>query len=302
MFLYKFPTFTTSYYFPRIEENYKHLYNIYSPYGNILSKLYWSLFKRFNLIRRISRVNINNLNFPYKTIINLVGKDKIISFNMGSPGIYNKISMIGYDPKKDESFFAKFSTKKEAMELTKNEIRIYKVLGGSNLTPKILDYKIQNNFTFLKAEYIKGERPKSFDISSNIVNICVELSQLHLDVIDKNKNLITCLSHGDFCPWNMIVNNNQYKLIDWEMAAERPLGFDLFTYICQVTNLLKPEITLIKAIETNVDTINYYFKIHSIEDWVPYLKAFAEETKNFKIRKGNAKLAERYNCLITYKL
>ena len=150
----------------------------------------------------------------------------------------------------------------------------------------------------MKAEYIKGERPKEKDINSEIVQLCILLKNFHLSgSIRGNNSLETCLSHGDFCPWNILVSDKEMRLIDWELAKDRPLGYDLFTYICQIAILFKPESNLLQVIDNNIKFIKEYFDYCGIKNYIPYLKAFAKEKSDYELKKGNIQSYNKYHKL-----
>lgn len=152
---YRFKTFTTSYYFPHLDSSLQYMYGLYSPYGGRLSKIYWWLFKHSSVVRSLTSVNEKDLEFPYSKIKASDGNDTLMSFNMGSPSVEQKISILGYDKTLDIPFFAKFSEKPRAKKLTKNEIRIYRMLDGTGLTPKLLQSVDTDDYVYLKAEFIK---------------------------------------------------------------------------------------------------------------------------------------------------
>lgn len=300
MKLFRFQTFTTTYYFPKIDKSKQYLYGLYSAYGGKLSKIYWWLFQHSVIIRNITAVDSSKVTFDYEKINYLLGGNSIMSFNMGSPGDLQKISILGYNTLEKKPFFAKYSVKPKAIELTKNEISIYQQLSGNDLVPKLYNFGINEEYVWLKTEYIKGKRIEKPNLSEKVFHLCLNLSKYHLNNkrIKDGHNLQLCLSHGDFCPWNMLVCDEHIKLIDWEQAKDRPLGFDLFTYITQITNLIYPEMTLDMAIKNHKVYIKRYFDKYGIKDWHPYLKAFAIETKAFKEMKGSLEIAARYDCLL----
>lgn len=274
------------------------MYGLYSAYGGRLSKLYWYLFKKWRIIRTLTVTSEQNLNFPYQLIKEVNGTDSLMSFNMGSPGVEQKISILGYDNQKHSPFFAKFSQKSAAKELTKNEIEIYKILKNTKLTPQLLNYKIREEYVFLKTEYIKGERFRNKIVTPEILELCLKLKDYHLTTMKSDNNgLQLALSHGDFCPWNILIYENQMKLIDWELAKDRPLGFDLFTYICQVSLLFNPEDELLQVIDKNNALIKKYFMDCKIDNYLPYLKAFSTEKASYEKSKGNNKAFEKYHQL-----
>lgn len=296
MLYFIFKTFTTSYYFPNLSKDKRFMYGLYSAYGGKLSKIYWNLFKKCFLVRQLTSVNEKDLPFPYQTIKDCLGKNTSLAFNMGSPGIEQKISILGYDNELKQPFFAKFSQKEAAKALTVNEIKIYQLLDNTRLTPKLLHYQITDEYVCLKAEYIQGERPKNRQLNQQIVDLCLKLKDYHIEKKD-NDNLKHSLSHGDFCPWNMLVSNENIRLIDWELAKERPLGYDLFTFICQVSSLFEPEKNLLHAIDQNNSLVQYYFKQCDIPDYLPYLKAFAQEKAEYEKGKNNIQLYNKYHQL-----
>lgn len=299
MKLYRFRTFTTSYYFPNITKETRFLYGLYSPFGGILSKVYWALFKNFRLVRCFSCIDTKKVDFPYTKIMDVDGTDSILSFNMGSPGVEQKISILGWSKDEKKPFFAKFSQKPKAIELTKNEISVYKLLSKTGLVPQLLKEDIGQGYAYLKTEYVKGCRPQSTELTREIMQLSLTLNDYHLgDSNTKANNLKTALSHGDFCPWNMLEYDGKIRLIDWELAAERPLGHDLFTYIVQTSLLLTPECNLKEAIKSNEDIISEYFSSFGIENYKPYIKVFVEERYKYEVNKGNDERANRLNEII----
>ena len=150
MTLYRFKTFTTSYYFPKLSSETQYLYSIYSAFGGKLSKVYWFLFRKIAFFRSLHSVNVNNLDFPYHQICELEGNNSLMSFNLGSPGLERKISILGYNSIEKKAFFAKFSEQKAAMELSENEINILKSLQNTGLVPVLYDAFITEKYVFFK--------------------------------------------------------------------------------------------------------------------------------------------------------
>jgi tRNA A-37 threonylcarbamoyl transferase component Bud32 len=296
--MYKFQTFTTSYYFPKLRKDKRYMYGLYSAYGGKAAKLYWWLFRNSSVIRRINAVDTGKLTFPYTLIKEVDGGDSLMSFNMGSPGIEQKISILGYNNQTKQPFFAKFAQKPAAMELSKNEIHILNMLNGSGFTPALLDYKITPEFVYLKTEYIKGKRPRSRRLTKEITELSIRLSQFNLrnEIHHTDQNLQLSLSHGDFCPWNFLENNGNIRLIDWETAKERTLGYDLFTYIFQPA-LLFNEAEPLKHLEIDRHFIDLYFSAFGISDYLPYLKSFATLKVQEEKRKNNSDLWKKYGDL-----
>lgn len=294
---YRFKTFTTSYYFPKLSKKTQYMYGLYSAYGGMLSKIYWSLFKKIQFIRVLTSVKEESLPFPYSTIQNCVGKNSLLAFNMGSPGVEQKISILGYDYSTQSPFFAKFSQKKRAMELSKNEIQILTALKDTDIATILFDYKITDNYVFLKTECVQGTRPQSRNINEKVVEIAIQLSKIHLTDLKEKENIQYSFSHGDFCPWNFLVCDGNLRLIDWEMAADRPLGYDIFTYLFQ-TSFLFEEKALTDILKINESYIHAYFQAFDIIDYYPYLKEFA----NFKLKETSpdSSLYPKYQTLYNF--
>lgn len=279
MTYYRFSTFTTAYYFPEIEDrDATFLYGLYSPYGGKLSRWYWRLFKQSHLVRLLTSVSDNRLPFPYKQIRDLTGEEAMLSFNMGSPGKEQKISMLGYVPQTKQKFFAKYAQKPDAMRLSRHEIEVLRLLKDTKLVPQLYDSKIANDYVYLQTECVQGRRPYDTLLNNNVVDLLVTLSSFHYpDSANQTTDLRTCLSHGDFCPWNMLVQpDNSLRMIDWEMADERILGYDLFTWLLNVAGLVTGKIPLYHIIEKNRKYIMRYFNALQISDYTPYLKAYVE--------------------------
>lgn len=300
MKFYRFKTFTTSYYFPELDNVHQYMYGLYSAYGGRLVRIYWWLFRKCRIVRKCSSVDESRLDFPYRLIRRVDGTDSLMSFNMGSPGVEQKISILGWDNEKQMPFFAKFSQKPVARSLTENEIRVYRVLNETMLTPKLLGCSHGKDYDYLKAEYIPGIRPKTRELTDDVVQLCIMLSQHHLtEKRTDASGLPLCLSHGDFCPWNILVSDKGMRLIDWELADDRPLGFDMFTYICQVSALFTPEKSLQKSIDDAGEMIKRYFTVFGITEYMPYLRVFAEKKIEYERGKENSRLLDKYEELLS---
>lgn len=281
MNLYRFKTFTTSYYFPEVSNDKKYLYGLYSPYGGKLSRLYWYLFTHFSLVRKLTKVREEDLDFPYDLIKKAERNDSLMSFNLGSPGREQKISILGYDHSLQQRFFAKFSQKPDARALSINEIEVLKKLQGTGLVPALYPHEINDEYVFLKTACINGARPTGVSMNTELLHLLFSLADISAKGPDENAELRYAFAHGDFCPWNMLVTEGGLRLIDWEMAADRPLGYDLFTYIFQTAFLLNPSAGLQELLAKNKDWVVDYFTHFGIGDWKPYLASFTD----YKIEK-----------------
>lgn len=270
MNLYRFKTFRTTYYFPPIVKGLEFLYGLYTPYG-LMARVYWWMFRHFSVVRLLNRVDCGSLNFSYEQIINLMPPKSILSFNMGTPGYEQKISMLGIE-QNGQRFFSKYSVKPDAMVLSRHEIDVLTALKDSKVTPELLDYKIEDKYCFFRTSYVEGESLSALCLNKWIVDLSVSISKIHIACFDSA--LLSGLSHGDFVPWNIMVKDGIYKLIDWEMADERPLGYDLFYFIYQIGKLFATNELFIDRINANKAYLDHYFNAFDIEDWYPYFDDF----------------------------
>lgn len=277
MNLYRFKTFRTSYFFPQLDDSRSFLYQLYTPYG-LLSRIYWWLFRHVFLVRWLNKLSIVDTTFPYTKIMGLLPKGCVVSFNMGTPGDEQKISMLGVDSG-GHRFFAKYSQKPRAIELSKNEIDILGDLDGTGLVPELYDYQIGEDFCFFRTSYVNGVNNSSLVLNDAIVDLAITISKTHLHQDNGDDRLMTGLSHGDYTPWNMLNHEGGIRLIDWEMAKDRALGYDLFTFLFQVRRLFATRKTQDEVIHENQAYLNKYFSSFGIRDWSPYLDSFMNERK-----------------------
>lgn len=295
---YRFKTFRTSYYFPETDSRSRFLYGVYHPYGSLLVKLYWKLFTSCKWIRSLSAMDEKQLDFPYQSIMRLCPSGAIVSFNLGTPGDEQKISMLGYIPEENKSFFAKYSTKDKAKSLSRNEIQILKELGGKNLSPALLDVKDNGEEVFFVTSRVCGEAYSSFELTGQILDILISLGSVKWED-DSVNELATCLSHGDFCPWNMLQNGTEIRLIDWEMAANRPLGYDLFLFIIHTHLVMGADEKKISALlKENAGYILKYFNAFDVSDYRPYLLSFLAIRMKDEQAKAHPQMVNRYQQIL----
>ncbi len=276
MNLYKFKTFRTSYYFPSFSKGREILYSLYAPLGRRkLAKWVWWAFKYIPPFRWMMKCSNPNAEFPYDKIVSLCPHDSVVSFNMGTPGDEQKISMLGIDSQGNR-FFAKFSQKINAQMLSRNEIEVLKNLQGLNLAPNLLDYILDDEFVFFRTTCVNGKNPTDKTLNQDVWGLLYMLADHHLPASRDFKGLKTSLSHGDFTPWNMIVQDGEYKLIDWEMAAERPLGYDIFTFTLR-QEMLTTTLAPLEIVNNHKEEYSKYFHNYDIVDYGPYLQWYAKE-------------------------
>lgn len=299
MTLYRFKTRTTSYFFPKLTKKSRFIYSLYGNYGSVVAKLYWWLFLHCSLVRYLNRVESSSVQ-DFELLQSLLGANSFFGINYGTPSPDQKKSILGYDGV-GRRFFAKLSRKENAQKLSSNEIFVYQKLADSGLVPKLFDYKVTDDYVFLKTECVEGNHIHEQVSNDEILKILETLRAYHYDETLKLNGLKTCFSHGDFCPWNMLESDGRLKVIDWEMAGERSLGHDLFTYIFQTAFLIRREESFENVMQKNRILIDSYFESAGVNDWEPYLKDFALLKIEEFTRKQDSYMLVRYKEVLDAK-
>lgn len=297
---YCFRTFRTSYYFPLLDDSHSFLYHLYTPFGKI-PRIYWWLFRNCSLVRWFNKKEITEKDFPYKKINSILPEGSVFSVNLGTPGREQKLSILGVEPD-GKKFFAKYSESKDAKELTRNEIGVLSKYSQTGLVPTLYEGVSNNQYCYLRTEYVEGNTLKSLVLTNKIVELAITISKTN------NKEIITpeksqeCFAHGDFCPWNMIDDGKRIRMIDWELAGDKPLGYDVFTFVCETSANFKRDKRLIESIDENRNSILQYFSAFNHDNYIPYLKEFARIKVDRERTKGDMYLQQKYTeLLITLK-
>ncbi|MDA9803128.1 phosphotransferase [Flavobacteriaceae bacterium] len=290
--------FKPQYFFPKGFKKHALFLDFFSPYSKV-GRISWFLFIRFSFYRVLfSKSNIEQF-IPEGAIKRIVGEDTVMAFNTGTVGPEQKITGLGVINNKE--FFIKYGQTKIAMVNVTNEYNILKQIDHLNIVPKVLDFYSDNNHVLLKTDVLEGKRLKDQSIDKNIIDQLILLSNQKVNCSKTlSSNLLSCFSHGDFCPWNMMANNGDILLFDWEMAGAYTLGYDLFTYIFQTRFLLNPETPIKNILVENIKAIAYYFSHFNINDWNPYLRAFIDHKISLEQLKGDKSLLTEYLKLLEY--
>jgi len=148
---------------------------------------------------------------------------------------------------------------------------------------------------------LNGTKIQYHPIDEKILSILFTLSnQRIISIRQYESELECCFAHGDFCPWNMLMNSGIIELFDWEMAGQYPVGYDLFTYIFQFEFLVKETMRFELMIYENNNVISQYFTFFGIVDWMPYLTEFSNFKLKLEIEKNNHRLMKPYLQLKEY--
>lgn len=291
-----YPPKNPQFFFPKKE--FKQFQQYYSPYS-LKSKMFWLIYQKSKLIRSVFTITEKDIPLPIqkiKSILKPQNNHYTCFYNLGTKGEEQKATVIASS--NNQKLFLKFAEKQKAKELVKNEIEILQELQEQTTitAPKLIDCVSNNNFTALVTEVISGKKMTDINLSDEVIKLLFDLPKLK--PIEYTKNIKT-FAHGDFCPWNMIVNDNgELLLVDWEMAGFKPLGYDLFTYLFQTNFLLNPKITPQQIIYLNKTKINTFFKTFGVSSWNSYLTKFATLKIETEQAKKNSTLLIKYKQLL----
>lgn len=291
MTFYRFKTFKSTYYFPPLTPDSRFIYSLYGNYGGRLARLLWWLFLHISLFRSLFHVREKEIE-GMSLLRSLLGDNAIFGVNMGTIGPDQKMSVLGYYTTASKvtyasKFFAKLAISERAKALSRNEIKVYQALADTGHVPALYAYQDTDDYVFLKCEcFTGGHVPVDAD-HDQVMSILKKLKDLHYE----GDSAQTCFAHMDFCPWNMLSVNGKLRVIDWEMAAEMPLGFDLFTYLLQTSFLIDKTQTGRAVIEKHRAWIDEYFEG---EEWHTCLQQFVDYKVAFFSDGQNPLLYDRY--------
>jgi thiamine kinase-like enzyme len=298
---YYFNPFSKQYYFPVGFQNYNIFATFYQPY-KISAKLMWIIWQNSVVFRRIFSTKEPEKVLPIENIRNYVTPCSILSFNLGTNGIEQKISVLGVERSTNKAFYIKYATSQLACMNVFNEGKVLKQLTKLPFVPKLeLFVRKENEFTLIKTTILIGEKMKHHPFDKQMLQILLTLSVQQVESNRKYESTLQCsFAHGDFCPWNMLVSEEDIKLFDWELAGQYPLGYDLFMYIFQYEFLVEETKRFSLMIKENYDFIQLYFNHFKIKDWIPYLQEFASLKFKLESEKRNGDLIDSYRQLREY--
>jgi tRNA A-37 threonylcarbamoyl transferase component Bud32 len=290
-----YPPKNPQFFFKRNE--FERFQKFYTPYS-LKSKLFWRLYKKYRIIRNRFTINEKDIPLPITIIKRLINiKEAHYFYNLGSKGKEQKATIVAVGKKQEK--FLKYAQSSITKELVKNETKILLQLGNHKMvSPKVLDYGSDSSKAYLITEVIRGRKVTEIELSEKILNLILKITN---SFPLRSNGYITAFSHGDFCPWNMLaIKNKELVLIDWEMAGYKPLGYDLFTFICQTNFLLHSQISPQKIIKEQQNFIEYYFEKFEIKNWDLYLMLFVEIKISEESKKKNTKMLSKYKNLLKY--
>lgn len=288
---YFYPPNNPQFFFPK--KNFREYKKYYKPFS-LKSKVFWHLYSNSYTIRFFFKTTEENIPLPIneiKKIINL--KNATYFYNIGSAGIEQKATIISKN--KQQQKFLKFAQKQKAIKLVENEIKILKKLENNNTykVPKVLKAKTTDNLSYVLTEVIEGNKVNFTSLNNKVFQFLINLT--------KQNKFDKFFTHGDFCPWNMLLlENGELVLIDWEMSGYKEVGYDLFTFIFQTNFLLFPHKSIHTILLENKKDIEKYFKILKIKNWKKYLVKFAKIKTFEEKQKSTSLLFLKYQKLANY--
>jgi hypothetical protein len=292
---YYFNPFSKQYYFPVGFRNYPIFTTFYQPY-KASAKLMWKIWQTSSIFRKLFSTNKPEKVLPIEHIRKYVTPCSILTFNLGTKGIEQKISILGVERTTNAAFYIKYATSDIACRNVCNEGIVLQQLSHLSFVPKLqLNVHKENQFTLIKTTVLKGEKMKRQRIDQQMLTILFTLSRQKIDSCrNYSSEMRSCFSHGDFCPWNMLVNDGKIEVFDWELAGEYPLGYDLFMYIFQFEFLVNEMNRFDLMLNQNADVIQQYFQHFEIVNWTPYLQEFSMLKYKLESEKRNSDLIESY--------
>ena len=292
---YYFNPFNKQYYFPQGFKKNKLFNSFYQPY-TLAGFLLWFCWRNISVFRNLFIEKKPNDVLPIDDILKHVGHSSVMAFNLGTHGIDQKTTVLGYDSKLNTTFFIKYGTSIRAQNNIKNEAKVLKQLSHLNFVPQLQLYNLESNYSMIKTNVLKGCRLTNNNLNEKIIKLLIEISTQNLISINKNDSKVEmCFTHGDFCPWNLMIDNEKYYVYDWELAGEYLLGYDLFSYIFQPPFLLTPKKSNRAILGDNMVWIKRFFDYFDVKDIKQYLSGFVTAKLEHETSKGAAsELTEKY--------
>jgi thiamine kinase-like enzyme len=292
---YYFNPFSKKCYFPEGFHNYPIFTSFYKPYKRT-AKLVWKIWRNSAFVRNFFYTDQPENILPIKQISKYVSSKSILAFNLGTTGIEQKITVLGFDTSTKTSFFIKYATSKVSRNNVSNEGDILQQISHLPFIPMLLLYvKDEKEFTLIKTSVLKGNKMKQQPLNMQILTILFTLSTQNIrSSRNYESDLQNCFAHGDLAPWNMLDDEGIIRIFDWEMAGQYPLGYDLFTYIFQFEFLVNGRMRFDFLLNKNSNIINQYFNNFQIVDWIPYLLEFSKLKYKLESEKKNIDLIEPY--------
>lgn len=154
---------------------------------------------------------------------------------LGAPGQERKFTVGAFARGSGRALaFAKVSTisGRGSRGAVQRETAVLQALRDTDLAgigPNVLAAGEFDGVQILVTEPIPGRPlPSNAPPDEARIELSRALADLPLSVLGEPRTVAGYVNHGDFVPWNCVVSNDgSLRLIDWEFASVRPLGWDL---------------------------------------------------------------------------
>lgn len=294
-----FPTFKRKFFFSQSKQGKILLKQFYQPYS-FFTSLFCLIWEFTPFLSSLFSTEIENLPLNFNTIQAILGWQNIDFVLSGGAGSERKLTGLFVNAVTGEKVFFKYATSVLAIKLLQNEVNILSTLSLPTF-PILLNNGIQiNKDEWFVSSVFEGCKYKNAIMTRGIIELILQINKVPSTLCENsNKELTYAFSHGDFCPWNLVINQkSEIKIIDWEMAGPNLLGYDLFSFIFQSSFLLSPYKNPAILLHENINWFTYYFNAKQILDYRPYLLAFARLKLKKEIIKNNKVLIRNYQKLI----
>jgi thiamine kinase-like enzyme len=256
------------------------------------------MFSNLSFVRAFFTVSEEKIPLP----LNLLKQaleiyDGVPFINIGTKGVDQTTTIITLDQKPNK--FLKLANNFNSKKLVKNEAETLKQLEKIKEinSPQLYYFNSNNNYSYFVTEVVVGNKLKFTNFTKKIFNLLLTIGLKPKDDL----GMIQIFSHGDFCPWNMLLTkDNEIVLIDWEMAGYKPLGYDLFTFIFQTNFILNPKKGIDKILSDNIEWIEQYFDHYNVIEYKKYLYSFASQRAAKESINETKKLYNKYIKLVAY--
>lgn len=297
MNFYSFHPPKIQYFFPEGFGKHLPFLNFFNPY-TLKGKITWYLFSNFGFYKSLFKTKNISKYIPLDQISHFIKCKDPRVYNLGTVGPEQKITFIGFGA--DGYYFGKFAQTPISCSNVKNEYQALYLLNEHGLGPKIRSFFIREDQVLLITDIFNGNRLGSDFDSESILNFLDRISSLRIQS-DKlsHSEFPETFCHGDFCPWNMMINDDELLVYDWEMAGFYPWGYDLFTFIFQTNFLLNSKKGVSQILQENSDIISKYFSRKTELNIILQLKKF-NIVKLSQESKKNSALKLRYQELLDY--
>ncbi len=297
---YYFKPFSKQYYFPKGFKKYRLFTNFYQPY-TFKGRLLWLVWLKTSILRSFCLERHPEKVLPLLNLQPFIPEKPMLAFNRGTAGVEQKTTILGVDTESGEQFFIKYAENELARSNVNNEGSVLQELQQLAFVPRLLENVNEGKFTLIKTTILQGKRHIEETVDSRIMAILKTIAIQKVNVSNgQETHLQNSFAHGDFCPWNMMNDQDKIFVFDWELAGRYPMGYDLFTYIFQTAALLRPHKPIGTTYHQNKEIIVELFDFWGIPNHIAYLNSFAEVKLSQETKKKNTTLSYFYKNLVNF--